>query len=134
MVKAPTPEEEDRRRLCRERKVLIAERVQHVNRVKGLLFSQGISGYEPLRRDRRQRLDELTTGDGRPSVHLKTQIRRELDRLELLLDQIKEAEAERDALLAAPQPAASAGREDVLNSRASATGRRPLAGGAISPL
>ena len=44
MVKAPTPEEEDRRRLCRERKVLIVERVQHVNRVKGLLFSQGISG------------------------------------------------------------------------------------------
>src|ERR1700723_2409788 len=109
MVKAPTPEEEDRRRLCRERKVLIAERVKHVNRVKGLLFSQGISGYEPLRRDRRQRLDELTTGDGRPlPVHLKTQIRRELDRLELLLDQIKEAEAERDALLAAPQPAAPA--------------------------
>jgi len=35
------------------------------------LFSQGISGYEPLRRDRRQRLDELTTGDGRPlPVHL----------------------------------------------------------------
>ena len=30
MVKAPTPEEEDRRRLCRERKVLIAERVEHV--------------------------------------------------------------------------------------------------------
>ena len=43
MVKAPTPEEEDRRRLCRERKVLIGERVRHVNRVKGLLFSQGIS-------------------------------------------------------------------------------------------
>src|SRR3954463_3905741 len=41
MVKAPTPEEEDRRRLYRERKVLIGERVQHVNRVKGLLFSQG---------------------------------------------------------------------------------------------
>src|SRR5271165_1625288 len=109
MVKAPTPEEEDRRRLCRERKVLIAERVKHVNRVKGLLFSQGASGYEPLRRDRRQRLDELTTGDGRPlPAHLKTQIRRELDRLELLLDQIKQAEAERDALLAAPQPAAPA--------------------------
>src|SRR5512133_2972071 len=82
MVKAPTPEEEDRRRVCRERKVLIAERVQHVNRVKGLLFSQGISGYEPLRRDRRERLDTLQTGDGRllPD-HLKAQVRRELDRL-----------------------------------------------------
>ena len=113
MAKAPTPEEEDQRRLCRERKVLIAERVEHVNRIKGLLFSQGISDYEPLRRDRRQRLEELTTGDGRAlPTHLKTQISRELDRLELLLDQIKRAEAERDALLAA-QPAAapaSAGR------------------------
>jgi transposase len=104
MVKAPTAEEEDRRRLCRERKVLIAERIVPINRIKGLLFSQGISGYEPLRRDRRQRLEELTTGDGRAlPTHLKTQISRELDRLELLLDQIKLAEAERDAMLAEPQ-------------------------------
>jgi transposase len=42
----------------------------------------------------------LKTGDGRPlPVHLKTQITRELDRLELLLDQIKAVEAERDAML-----------------------------------
>src|SRR6266850_1577683 len=100
MIKAPTPEEEDRRRLCRERKVLIVERVRHVNRVKGLLFSQGISGYEPLRRDRRRRLDTLQTGDGRLlPVHLKAQVCRELDRLELLLEQIKAVEAERDVLL-----------------------------------
>ena len=86
MVKAPTPEEEDSRRLCRERKVLIAERVLHVNRIKGLLFCQGISGYEPLRRDRHERLDELRTGDGRPlPQHLKAQVNREIDRLELLL-------------------------------------------------
>ena len=109
MVKAPAPEEEDRRRLCRERKVLIAERVEHINRIKGLLFSQGVSGYEPLRRDRRRRLDELRTGDGRPlPMHLKVQISRELDRLELLLEQIKAVEAERDALLAAQQVAAPA--------------------------
>src|SRR6202042_2285299 len=57
MVRAPTPEDEDRRRICRERKVLIMERVQHVNRIKGLLFSQGASAYEPLRRDRRARLE-----------------------------------------------------------------------------
>lgn len=101
MVRAPTPEEEDRRRLCRERKTLTNERVQHVNRVKGLLFSQGISGYEPLRRNRRQRLDELKTGDARPlPPHLRAQVSRELDRLELLLEQIKAVEIERDALLA----------------------------------
>jgi transposase len=87
MVKAPTPEEEDRRRLCRERKVLTNERSLHVNRIKGLLFSQGVSGYEPLRRDRRQWLDDLRTGDSRPlPPHLKAQICRELDRLELLIE------------------------------------------------
>src|SRR5882762_3198402 len=107
MVKAPTPEEEDNRRLCRERKVLTAERVLHVNRIKGLLFCQGISGYEPLRRDRRERLEELQTGDGRPlPQYLKAQVDRELDRLELLLKQIKAVEAERDALLVAPHSAA----------------------------
>jgi len=109
MVKAPTPEEEDRRRLCRERKVLTNERVLHVNRIKGLLFSQGVSGYEPLRRDRRQRLDEVRTGDGRPlPKHLKAQISRELDRLELLIEQIKAVETERNALLAAQRVAAPA--------------------------
>jgi transposase len=113
MVRVPTPEEEDRRRLCRERKVLIAERVEHVNRIKGLLFSQGVFGYEPLRRDRRQRLDELATGDGRPlPTHLKAHISRELDRLELLLDQLKTAEAERNTLLA-EQPAATEGPAPV---------------------
>jgi transposase len=109
MVKAPTPEEEDRRRLSRERKTLIGERVEHVNRIKGLLFCQGICDYEPLRRNRRQRLDELKTGDGRALPdHLKAQLGRELDRLELLLGQIKAVEAERDALCAATKSPTSA--------------------------
>src|ERR1700694_4386045 len=42
MVVAPSPEEEDRRRLCRERRTLIEERITHVHRIKGLLFAQGI--------------------------------------------------------------------------------------------
>ena len=121
MVKAPTPEEEDQRRVSRERQTLTAERVRHVNRIKGLLFAQGIRDYEPLHRNRRQRLDALTTGDGRPlPLHLKTQIRRELDRLELLLEQIRTVEAERDALLeraraaeAAPAPALLLGLKGI---------------------
>jgi len=104
MVQAPTPHEEDRRRISREREVLTAERVQHVNRIKGLLFAQGISDYEPLHRNRRERLAELITGDGRPLPEcLKAQISRELDRLELLIEQIKAVEAERDAVLAQAQ-------------------------------
>jgi transposase len=118
MVKVPTPEEEDRRRLCRERKVLIAEQVRHVNRIKGLLFSQGISGYEPLRRNRRVRLEELQTGyDRLLPEHLKAQVRRELDRLELLLKQIKAFEGERDALLAAEEASAPAPAAMLLNIR-----------------
>jgi transposase len=102
MVRAPTPEEEDRRRICRERKVLIAERVRHVNRIKGLLFSQGIGDYQPLGRDRRRALETLRTGDGRNlSPHLKRQVGRELDRLELLMEQISAVEGERDAMLSA---------------------------------
>jgi transposase len=112
MVIAPSPEAEDRRRICRERKTLIGERVTHVNRIKGLLFSQGISGYVPLRRDRRARLEELRTGDGRAMpAHLKAQINRELDRLEFLLEQIKAVEAARDALLATADKAAACNKE-----------------------
>jgi transposase len=67
------------------------QRVQYVNRIKGLLFCHGVSGYKPLRRDRRRRL--------------RDQISRELDRLELLFEQIKAAETERDALLTAQKAA-----------------------------
>jgi len=113
MVVAPSPAEEDRRRLCRERETLIAERIEHVNRIKGLLFAQGIFDYAPLRRDRRKRLEALRTGDGRPLLaHLKAQISRELDRLELLLDQITAVEREQDALLAASK---AAGEKTVSN-------------------
>jgi transposase len=63
MVRVPTPAEEDRRRLSRERKVLMKEKVRHINRIKGLLFGQGISGYEPVKRDRRKALEMLATGD-----------------------------------------------------------------------
>jgi transposase len=101
MARAPAPQDEDRRRICRERKTLIVERIRHVNRIKGLLFSQGIGDYEPLRRDRRRALEAVQTGDGRAlGAHMKAQIGRELDRLELLLDQIAAVEAERDAMLA----------------------------------
>ncbi|WP_425645413.1 IS110 family transposase [Agrobacterium leguminum] len=100
MVRIPSPAEEDRRRIGRERKILLTERIQHSNRIKGLLFSQGIREYSPFQRDRRERLETLRTGDGRPlPEHLKRQISRELDRLELLQQQIDQVEAERDEML-----------------------------------
>ena len=101
MVKAPTPEAEDRRQISRQRRSLTAERVEHVNRIKGLLFAQGVTDYEPVRRNRRQRLETLRTGDGRPlPIYLKQRLSRELDRLELILEQVRTVEAQRDTLLA----------------------------------
>jgi len=112
MARAPTPPDEDRRRICRERKTLIVERIQHVNRIKGLLFSQGIGDYEPLRGDRRRALEAVRTGDGRElGAHMKAQIGRELDRLELLLDQIAAVEGERDAMLAREAEKAKAAQD-----------------------
>jgi transposase len=108
MVRAPTPEEEDRRRLLRERKELTAERVRHVNRIKGLLLAQGVRDYEPLRRDRRQRLAALRTGDGRSlGPRLKAAIERLLDRLELLLQQLRSLRTALQALVGETDAAAA---------------------------
>ena len=83
---APSPEEEDRRRLCREREALVTERIRHTNRIKGLLAGQGILDFDPLRPKHRERLDELRTGDGRPLPPcLLAEIRRQLGRLDAVV-------------------------------------------------
>ena len=75
-------------------------RTEHINRIKGLLSAQGITGYEPLRRDWRERLEELQTPDGRAlPPQLKAAIMRERERIALVARQITEVEATRDALL-----------------------------------
>ncbi len=97
MVVPPSPEEEDGRRISRERRTLIKERIEHVNRIKGLLASQGIFGCEPMRRNFRSRVEGLQTGDGRPlGPLLKAEIIRALDRIDLVLHQIAAVEAERN--------------------------------------
>jgi len=100
VVRVPSVEQEDAKRLHRERRRLIAERVQHVNRIKGLCATQGIYHYAPLRKDRLARLDDLRTGDGRAlPTRLKAEIARELKRLEVLLEMIATVETERDVIL-----------------------------------
>src|SRR3954454_6016628 len=72
MTVPPTPSEEDRRRVSRERATLLRERIRHTNRIRGLLFGQGITNYNPLHKNRRKGLEELRTGDGHPvPVHLR---------------------------------------------------------------
>ena len=120
VVRVPTPEEEDARRPHRERQNLVKERGRHVNRIKGLCAQQGILDYEPMRADRHERLAELRTGDGRPlPPGLLAEIRREIARLELLLEQVAEVEAQREAALKAEPvgPAAAAQAERTLGLR-----------------
>src|SRR5262249_40001683 len=75
VLRVPSVEQEDARRLHREGHRLIQERVQHVNRIKGLCATQGIYDYEPLRSDRKAQFEGLRTGDGRAlPARLKAEI------------------------------------------------------------
>ena len=98
MVRVPTPEQEDAKRPHRERQRLIQERIRHVNRIKGLLATQGIRDFDPVRPDWQDRLAALRGADGTaPARHLAAEVRRECQRLHLVLDMIRTVEKERDA-------------------------------------
>src|ERR1700751_2662107 len=82
---------------------------------------RGFRDYAPLCRNRRKRLGDLRTGDGRVlPPHVKAQIERELDRLETVIDQIKAVEKERNRLLFPPAP--TAGRGEARAGRGGADG------------
>ena len=100
MVPVPDEADEDARRCIRERTELVAERVALVNRIGAVLATLGAGEYNPLLRDRRERLDALRTALGTslpPHAHAK--ISRMLDRLDLVRAQIAALEQERDAVL-----------------------------------
>jgi transposase len=100
VVRVPSVAEEDARRLHRERDRLISERVQHVNRIKGLCALQGIYDYHPLRPQAMACLEQLRTAQGGAlPPRLKSEIKRELHRLELVVEMIATLEAERDAII-----------------------------------
>ena len=110
MVRPPTRAVEDARRLGREREALLAERIRHANRIKGLLATQGVFEFEPTLRDRRARLAEVRTPEGAVlPPRLSDEIGRQVDRLELAMSgeplgstqQLAAVEAARDAALAA---------------------------------
>ncbi len=97
MVVIPSVEEEDLRRSHRERDRLIRERTAHINRIKGLLFGQGIRGIDIKSRTKSLKPAMLVTADGRPlGQRLGREITREIARLGQLQAQIVEVEGERD--------------------------------------
>ena len=102
VVHIPSVDEEDLRRSHRERDRLIRERTAHINRIKGLLFGQGIRGINVKRDYKRLVIEDLVTGDGRPlPPRLGCEIAREIQRFAVVQEQIVAIERERDG---APTP------------------------------
>ena len=105
MLHVPTVEDEDRKRRTRERERLLKERIAHTNRIKGLLFGQGIRDAILLKSGFVASLDKLRTGDGRGlPPRLKDEIVREHERLCLVHQQIIALEATSKAELRAATP------------------------------
>ena len=96
-VHIPSVEQEDAKRIERERKYLVEERTSIVGRIKGLLALHGIwlTGKR-IGKGLRERLGAMTTGDGRPlAPFLRRDIERMLRRYDFVSDQIAEVEADR---------------------------------------
>jgi len=101
-VRVPAIEDEDRRRIGRERDALISERQRYRNRIRGLLALQGIFGLQPEKRDFPDCLVTVRTGyGGCLQSHALAEIRRIHARLDLVNRQLVEVEARRKEILAA---------------------------------
>jgi transposase len=97
IVRVPSVEEEDARRSHRERQRLVRERTGHINRIKGLLFAQGVRDIKPKLRRTRIDFAALETAEGHPLPdRLRRELEREYARLSLIATQLREVEKERD--------------------------------------
>jgi transposase len=100
-VHIPTIEEEDAKRISRERKHLVEQRARIVGRIKGLLALHGIRlTSKGIGKRLRERIPTLETGDGR---RLPPFLRRDIERMlrhhEFICAQIAEVENDRQLAL-----------------------------------
>ena len=105
-----------------------------MNRIKGLLALHGTRDYQPLRRDRRERLETLATANGQLlPPRLRQELGRELDRLELVLDQIASLSTElQEASADAGAPATAQAIQPASISPANASSQRRSAVGTLA--
>ena len=98
VVQVPTPAQEDARQLHRELLRLKQERTQHINRLKGLLVSQGVR--LTVKKDFLKQVEQVQLWDGSPlPPGLKGRLQREFVRLQLVESHIKALEADRRAAI-----------------------------------
>jgi transposase len=99
VVRVPSVQDEDDRRLHRERERLVKEITAHRNRIQSLLVLHGLddkpnAGFA-------ERLEELQQWNGEPLPRrLMAELRREVERLELARSQRRALEREQAALVA----------------------------------
>ena len=101
MAAIPTLEDEDARRPGRERQILVEERTRILNRLKANLARLGIRGFRPNLARAPSQLGALRTPEGVAiPTNTLAEMRRDLDRLRFVKQQIKEIEKTRAERLA----------------------------------
>ena len=101
-VRVPSVEEEDRKRLHRERQRLVKARTSLTNSIKGLLKLHGVFDLDPRARGFDKKFSGVVTAYGSPfPPRARQEIERLKERLTLVQRQIAEVEAERDAVVQA---------------------------------
>lgn len=104
VTRPPTPEAEDERRISRQRDSLCKEKKSQTVRIKSLLATQGIRLDSGDISD--TNVDLLKRPDGTPLLkYLVSEIKRELARLRVVIEQLSEVKKEHKALLAEKEPA-----------------------------
>ena len=102
VVHVPSARAEDERQLHRELLALKKERTRHINRIKGLLSSQGVvievdTGFM-------EAIETVKLWDGRPlPVRLRMRLEREHERIELVRQHIDQLEKEREEVIRTSQ-------------------------------
>jgi transposase len=102
MSAIPTIEEEDAKRPNREHEKLVGDRTRIVNRMKSTLARLGIPGFKPTLRKAAEKIGDLRTAEGTllPENTL-AELHRNMTRLHVVREQIKEIEQQRLCKLAA---------------------------------
>jgi transposase len=114
IVRIPTVEQEDARRVSRERDRLVKEQTAHSNRIKALLRLQGMAVGNPRRSDWLSWLERQRDWQGHPMPpHLLAEVAREHARLMLVREQLAVLELP-PAAAQAPATAQMAERRDLL--------------------
>ena len=96
MAATPTLDEEDAKRPSRERENLVGERTRLINRMKGALARLGIRGFNPKLRSAPARLETVCTPEGASlPPNTRAELRRDMARLAVVREQIKQIEQAR---------------------------------------